>query len=193
MITFLPDPDFGRSALCLDPKRLGKQRLEAQQILDVLLAAERSRDLRGGRPDDPVRVGRLLALTHPACAMWVGYEPALEVYLTYVINEWIRRGYESVRWTGSTTIPLLTPNQLPWWLGDPRVHGRHRRVLKGKDPAYYRRFRWPETALTAPSRMDGDVSQAGGVTAEVAGSLYHWPRGRGREDEWILSATGGDP
>jgi hypothetical protein len=35
--TFLVDPSFSRSAFCLDPKRLGKQRVEAKQILKAIL------------------------------------------------------------------------------------------------------------------------------------------------------------
>ena len=37
MQTFLPYPDFERSAKVLDNKRLGKQRVEVLQILNVLL------------------------------------------------------------------------------------------------------------------------------------------------------------
>ena len=37
MQTFLPDPDFARSARCLDRLRLGKQRVEVLQLLRALL------------------------------------------------------------------------------------------------------------------------------------------------------------
>ncbi len=36
MQTFLPYTDFKQSARCLDYKRLGKQRLEARTILNIL-------------------------------------------------------------------------------------------------------------------------------------------------------------
>jgi len=36
MQTFLPYVNFAESAKCLDYRRLGKQRVEAKQILDVL-------------------------------------------------------------------------------------------------------------------------------------------------------------
>ena len=36
MQTFLPYPDFAKSAMCLDNKRLGKQRIECLQILKAL-------------------------------------------------------------------------------------------------------------------------------------------------------------
>ena len=37
MQTFLPYPDFVKSALVLDYRRLGKQRVEARQILDIIV------------------------------------------------------------------------------------------------------------------------------------------------------------
>ena len=37
MQTFLPYPDFVKSAQCLDYRRLGKQRVEAKQILEINL------------------------------------------------------------------------------------------------------------------------------------------------------------
>ena len=36
MQTFLPYPDFKKSASCLDYKRLGKQRVEGLQILNAI-------------------------------------------------------------------------------------------------------------------------------------------------------------
>jgi hypothetical protein len=54
MQTFLPDRDFAVCAATLDNRRLGKQRLEAYQIL---------RTLRGLSPGWS---------HHPAVAMWRG-------------------------------------------------------------------------------------------------------------------------
>ncbi len=53
MQTFLPYPDFAESARVLDNKRLGKQRVEVLQILNVLTDSTR----KGWR-------------NHPAVAMW---------------------------------------------------------------------------------------------------------------------------
>ena len=39
MQTFLPYPDFTASAAALDPRRLGKQRVEALQVLRGLTVA----------------------------------------------------------------------------------------------------------------------------------------------------------
>lgn len=55
MQTFLPYPDFERSAAALDYRRLGKQRIEAYQILQTLQNPEQ----RSWR-------------NHPAVRMWRG-------------------------------------------------------------------------------------------------------------------------
>lgn len=60
MQTFLPYPSFTLSAICLDNKRLNKQILECDQILNALAPGSTS----GWR-------------NHPAVKMWRGYEPAL--------------------------------------------------------------------------------------------------------------------
>ena len=62
MQTFLPYSDFERSAKTLDYKRLGKQRVEAYQILQAL--------------SDPNYGWQ----NHPAVKMWRGYEEALVAY-----------------------------------------------------------------------------------------------------------------
>jgi Pyrimidine dimer DNA glycosylase len=123
MQTFLPYEDFARSAACLDTRRLGKQRLEASQILRVL--------------EDPTRRGWR---RHPAVAMWRGYEDALRLYLNTVIQEWMGRGFRN-------SMPLaLAPvaPQLPPWLGDAAFHAAHRSNLLRKDPAFYGRYGWDE-------------------------------------------------
>ena len=57
--TFLPYPDFVKSAKILDYKRLGKQRVEAWQILRALRG-----ETKGWR-------------NHPATNLWRGHEKAL--------------------------------------------------------------------------------------------------------------------
>ena len=59
MQTFLPYPDFQKTAQCLDNKRLGKQRVEARQIISTLEGKS-----NGWR-------------NHPAVKMWKGYEDCL--------------------------------------------------------------------------------------------------------------------
>ena len=75
MQTFLPFADFGASARVLDTRRLGKQRVEALQVLRAIT-----------RPDYGWR-------HHPAVKMWRGFEEALGAYAMAICEEWCRRGH----------------------------------------------------------------------------------------------------
>jgi len=119
MQTFLPYASFDRSFRCLDYKRLGKQRLEAKQILMCL---------RGE--------GSTGWAKHPAVKMWVGYESAIANYLVKCITEWVMRGYNN-----TMTPPDFTPNApMPPWLGDDRFHTSHKSNLLRKEPSHYGRM-----------------------------------------------------
>lgn len=121
MQTFLPYPDFMKSARCLDFRRLGKQRVECIQILNAL------------------RYGGGWA-THPAVKMWKGHEDALTLYMGVVIDEWIERGY-----VNSMELPIIASDiEMPLWFGDERFHASHRSNLLRKNPTYYGRFGWSE-------------------------------------------------
>lgn len=127
MQTFLPYPDFARSAQCLDRQRLGKQRVEVLQLLKALLVP-----------------GSGWA-NHPAAKMWKGFEMLLCIYGTEICQEWVNRGYKDgcrklicdysdrIDFTGS-----------PKWLGDPAFHAAHRSNLLRKDPVHYGQFGWSE-------------------------------------------------
>jgi len=122
MQTFLPYSSFQKSAACLDNKRLGKQRVEAMQILNVL--AGRTKGWKH----------------HPAVLMWKGYEKALRQYLRVVIIEWKRRGYKN-----SMRIPRevsLLPHEIPPWIGNRRFHSSHRSNLLRKDLQHYGKMGW---------------------------------------------------
>lgn len=119
MQTFLPYPDFRRSAQTLDRQRLGKQRVEAWQILRALAG-----ETMGWR-------------RHPAVLMWSGHEDSLREYGRAVCREWIARGYRDAmleRFAGPDDAPA------PSWLGDERLHRSHRRSLYRKDPKAYAAF-----------------------------------------------------
>ena len=131
MQTFLPWEDFHDSAHVLDDRRLGKQRVEALQILNQL--DDRS-DKNGWR-------------NHPAVRMWRGYPLALIDYVEAICTEWIRRGHHDTifermhdyRWHG-----LFEGNQIsdeminpPPWLGDEAFHLSHRSNLVRKMPEHY--------------------------------------------------------
>lgn len=127
MQTFLPYPDFEQTARCLDYRRLGKQRVEAYQILRIL-----------ENRVDPARRGWR---SHPAVQMWRGYEDALRLYMNTIIAEWIRRGFRNTM----TLEPLDGPPTMPPWLGDPAFHAAHRGNLLRKDSDYYGQFGWSES------------------------------------------------
>ena len=74
MQTFLPYPDFAASAAALDPKRLGKQRVEALQVLRAL-----TWPTYGWK-------------RHPAVRMWAGYTEGVAAYGLVACLEWISRG-----------------------------------------------------------------------------------------------------
>src|SRR5919202_5503585 len=73
--TFLPYPDFAASAAALDNRRLGKQRVEALQVLRAV-----TRETYGWKH-------------HPVVRMWMGYPEAVAAYGLAVCDEWVRRGW----------------------------------------------------------------------------------------------------
>jgi len=129
MQTFLPYPDFQKSAETLDRKRLGKQRLEAWQIYMTLTRGSGWRH-------------------HPAVKMWKGFEWQLLQYAMCMCQEWIRRGYKS-------TLHLKIEQEMntfeygkamigmPSWYGNELFHRSHRSNLSRKDPEHYSKY-WTE-------------------------------------------------
>lgn len=167
MQTFLPYEDFAESAAALDDKRLGKQRVEVKQILEVLnkirideLSARVDKlnlaiTLQG--PSAPERTASPPRwANHPAVLMWKDHEGLLVQYGLAVCYEWKRvRGFQD-----SIQVPLLHKLDAmrkqkgfrdsflePWWLGDERFHGSHRFNLHRKDPEHYADF-WGEAGYT---------------------------------------------
>lgn len=128
MQTFLPLPDFAASAACLDYRRLGKQRVEAWQILQTLTGAS-----SGWR-------------NHPAVRMWKGHEWSLCIYGATCCDEWASRGYTDNLYSRFREVAATVPiGPHPAWLGDPAFHASHRAALLAKDPAHYSQFGWTET------------------------------------------------
>lgn len=128
MNTFLPYPSFEESAKALDDKRLGKQRVEGLQLLNVL--------------SDPNRKGWR---NHPATKMWRGYERALCTYVVAMCDEWCQRGYkDSVKDQILARIEQFEDTGMPHWFGMAEFHAAHRSNLIRKDPEYYERHKWTE-------------------------------------------------
>ena len=122
MQTFLPYDGFIKSGMALDYRRLGKQRVEAYQIL---------RTLRGE--------GKMGWQHHPAVKMWQGYEDALAMYHDTMIMCWLERGYKN-----NMKLTHVSQAKMPPWMGDPQFHASHRSNLLRKDPVYYGQFGWTE-------------------------------------------------
>lgn len=122
MQTFLPYPDFISTVTCLDYRRLGKQRVEAFQILKALR--------------DPNHGWR----HHPAVKMWKGYDHVLACYMNNCISEWVRRGYRNTMQQSD----IASMSSLPPWFGDETFHASHRSNLLRKDPVWYGQFGWNE-------------------------------------------------
>lgn len=120
MQTFLPFPDFKKSVEVLDSKRLGKQRVETYQVLNILLNRTETKGWRN----------------HPVTLMWMGYEAALQVYQNYTIQEWIKRGFKNTMQFEN----ILIEAQMPPWFGDDRLHKSHRSNLLRKNWEYYSKY-----------------------------------------------------
>ena len=125
MQTFLPYADFKKSAKCLDYRRLGKQRVEAKQIINLL-----------EKYDNGVDISKLAWGNHPAVRMWIGYTFRLKLYYNIILNEWIKRGYKN-------NMELYEFNDFdyreakvdyPDWLGRKDFHDAHKSklLLKGE-------------------------------------------------------------
>ena len=117
MQTFLPSPSFTESVKSLDYRRLGKQRVEAMQIINILEGKQTSKGWQN----------------HPAVKMWEGYTMALKEYANACIDEWISRGYKN----NMQKYNLGMVVRYPWWLGDEAFHRAMRARLIEKNKDFY--------------------------------------------------------
>jgi hypothetical protein len=119
--TFLPFPDFRLSAKVLDYKRLGRQRVEAMIIINILTNA----------------TNKLGWKDHPAVLAWKDNVEALKLYHNIIVNEWVSRGYNN-------NMKLYDVNEknlkMPWWFGTYAYHISHQSNLMRKDPVFYKDF-----------------------------------------------------
>lgn len=147
MMTFRPYANHSKSAKVLDYRRLGKQRVEAYQIMSAMMAGITGE--QGGWTN------------HPIVNMWAGKEcPYIDhacgqMHLDDLIKyyyamslEWERRGYNHNmnykvlpfqlmvnRFPGK--LQYLADHPLPW---SPQDELRHKHILLRKDPEWYGRF-----------------------------------------------------
>jgi Pyrimidine dimer DNA glycosylase len=122
MQTFLPFRDYALSAKSLDNLRLGKQRVETLQILNVLT----------GRSEG--------WQNHPAVRMWAGHERSLCIYGMHICDEWFyERSFadtvgDKIRYIAAGLSGTTAP---PWWVGNEEFHRSHQSNLIRKDAAHY--------------------------------------------------------
>lgn len=150
MQTFLPVPSFVKSMEYLDNKRLGKQRVEAAQILEILLGQPfLPKNLRSVVPFEPQFKGWN---NHPAVLMWRNHEEWLKKYLACAIGEWYSRDFNN-----SISVPnySLDSQSPPPWLGYEPFHKSHRSKLISKLPSRYLGF-WPDEEQGLPYYWPSD-------------------------------------
>lgn len=123
MQTFLPYVGFEDSAKVLDYRRLGKQRIEAKTIYNILTGKSKSNAWTN----------------HPCCRMWSGFENALASYYNVIVSEWINRGYKNTM----EFIPIVGEIVMPDWLNDDFC-SFHRSTLLHKNCEFYKQYDWKE-------------------------------------------------
>lgn len=139
MQTFLPYASFEESARVLDDRRLGKQRVECLQLLQVLLGRKLDTVL------GTIRFHPKGWVNHPAAKMWHGYEDGLAKYMESICMEWQKRGFkDSCLFKLQSLFPFYHDAKLPQWVGSEAVHASHRSNLLRKEPGWYGRFGWSE-------------------------------------------------
>lgn len=123
VVTFLPYADIEKSLMVLDKRRLGKQRVEAGQIIKAL-----NKQTKGW-------------VNHPATRMWEGYDFLLKHYYNESLRIWELRGGKNKL---SQPISLTEEEQSrlesgakPWWWGFEPFHESHKAALVRKDEVYY--------------------------------------------------------
>ncbi|MGW5051583.1 MSMEG_6728 family protein [Actinokineospora sp. NPDC004072] len=157
MQTFLPYADFAATARVLDTRRLGKQRVEAIQVLRGLTVPG-----YGWR-------------RHPAVRMWAGYEEALVRYGLEICAVWRAAGHADTcadtlradlkRAKGVDEVrgqwELCAAGAVPPWLGDAALHLSHQSALVRKAPDHYRPL-FPDVPPDLPYVWPGSgVADAG--------------------------------
>ena len=121
MQVFLPLPHYRASLKTLDTKRLGKQRVEALQLI------------QGSWPN------------HPASVMFRNYHNSLCEYGIECCLIWRSKGFADT--CLEQIIALIRPNEgwsKPWWFGRPSFHSSHRSNLLRKNRGHYGNFLWQE-------------------------------------------------
>ena len=139
MQTFLPYASFQLSAEVLDNQRLGKQRVEAMQIIKAITG---QKTLSGKSYKGWIH--------HPCSVMWKDYVPSLKHYHNVMIDEWVKRGFKNtmLHYPDNEISELVI--DLPYWFGDKHFHLSHKSNLLRKNYDYYICDSWKHIPSTMP-------------------------------------------
>ena len=163
MQTFICESNITLSMSRLDFRRLGKQRVEAKQILRAL------RDTSYGWQK------------HPAVRMWRGSEATLRGYYNLALREWTRRGYQNYMPEESDATYEAPTFATPGFIRS------HRSNLLRKDPTWYRQFGWGDVphdlAYVWPQATRSEANEAnptsdprdGAYWDKLAENFGEWP------------------
>lgn len=127
MQTFMTHDNYTDTAKALDNKRLGKQRVEAYQILKAL---------RGDYNDTGAWVN------HPATVMWRNHQYELALYGLTISMEFYERGFDGYAMMMKFTDlcnDLQSGNResYPWWINHQLLHLTHQSNLMRKNAEFY--------------------------------------------------------
>lgn len=136
-MTFVTFSDANAVAASLSKRNLGKQRVEAQQILNAL--------------ENP---GAGYS-NHAITKAWRGHEDGLRHYINCMIDEFVRRGCKNNM--PRHDLSHLSNVVMPWWFGWDRLHYSHRAQLIIKDPPHYGPIFQGEHAVPAEYLSNGYI------------------------------------
>ena len=119
---------FRVTAKTLDWQRLGKQRVEALQILNALEGKSKG------------------WANHPAVRMWRGHETLLGLYHDAMIDEWTTRGYRNNMTRRYGSYKAYPP--APPWFTEELVRSHQSNLIR-KKPTHYADF-WPDVQPDLP-------------------------------------------
>ena len=156
MQTFMPLPEFRSSLEKLDDKRLGKQRVEAFQIIrrlfyEYIYVCKNCR--HGVLSHEKLKSKtcrkcgkRKLKISnawknHPAVLMWKGYLSALIHYYNTSLDVWAERGFKNKR---LKRLKIKHVRLYPKWMFDEKFNAAHRSNLLRKNEKFYRKYGWKE-------------------------------------------------
>lgn len=115
--TFIVSDDYETTAKLLDYKRLGKQRVEAMQLINIL----ENKTTTGWK-------------NHPATKMWIGNVNELKKYTNAMITEWTDRGYKNTMKLYDTS---NEDTSTPWFVLWKPLQYSHMASLVRKNREYY--------------------------------------------------------